>query len=323
MRLAAFFGALLALVGSSFSAFADMPTLRIAVLKFGTVNWELNTIKHHHLDTDRGFDLDVRGVAGGAAAQVALQGGEVDVIVSDWLWVARQRAAGKNYVFVPYSKSVGGLLVPKGSSARTLEDLKGGKIGIAGGPIDKSWLIFKAYAAKKFGMDLAKSTDQVFGAPPLIFKTALSGDLDGAINFWHFIAKMKAGGMRELVTTADAAKELGLDPNMPLLGYVFDEALLKSDPELVKHFAQASRAAKDILAHDEMEWDRLREYMNAKTDAQFEALKAGFREGIPAPGPVDEASARRMFGLIVDLTGEQLVGKAKELPHGVFVDFGS
>ena len=89
------------------AAFAETPVLRAAVLEFGTVNWELDSIKHNGFDTANGFDLQVQGVAGGSAAQVAFQGGEADVIVSDWLWVARQRAEGKDYIFVPYSKAVG------------------------------------------------------------------------------------------------------------------------------------------------------------------------------------------------------------------------
>ena len=80
---------------------AELPVLRIAVLPVGTVNWELDTIRHHGLDTANGFTLEVQGVAGGAAAMVAFQGGAADAMVSDWLWVARQRAAGKDFVFLP------------------------------------------------------------------------------------------------------------------------------------------------------------------------------------------------------------------------------
>ncbi len=313
-------GAFLAVVASCAVAFSEPPTLRIAVLKFGTVNWELNTIKFHQLDAERDFSLDIRGVAGGPAARVALQGGEADVIVADWLWVARQRAAGKDYVFIPYSKSVGGLMIPADSKAQTLADLSGGKIGIAGGPLDKSWLILNAYARKMHGMDLKDTTEQVYGAPPLIYKTALSGDLDGAINYWHFTAKMNAGGMRKLISTADAAEALGLDPNMPLLGYVMDGKLLRENPDLVRSFADASQAAKVILAEDDSEWERLRDVMKAKSDSQFEALKNGFRAGIPTVGQVDEDSARRMFNLMAELAGEELVGKATELPDGIFVN---
>ncbi|MDJ0827057.1 MAG: ABC transporter substrate-binding protein [Rhodobacter sp.] len=316
-------GAALALAVTAAAALAETPVLRAAVLKFGTVNWELDVIKHHGLDEANGFSLDVQGMAGGSAAKVAFQGGEADVIVSDWLWVARQRAAGKDYVFLPYSKAVGGVMVPADSLAQTLADLNGGKIGIAGGPLDKSWLILRAYAAQEFGVDLAGATEQVFGAPPLIFKTALSGDLDGAINFWHFMAKMEAGGMRKLIDVETAATALGLDPETPLLGYVVRGEMLRDNPALVNGLATASRAAKTILAADDAEWERLRPRMNAKTDAQFAGLVAGFRAGIPAPGPVDEAAADKMLRLMAEIGGEDLLGQAKALPEGVFVQPGS
>lgn len=322
-RISKFLGAALALGLTAATALAETPVLRASVLKFGTVNWELDTIKRNGFDTAQGFDLQVQGVAGSSAAQVAFQGGETDVIVSDWLWVARQRAAGRDFVFIPYSKAVGGVLVPKGSEAASLEDLKGGKIGIAGGPLDKSWLILRAYTAQEYGWDLKAETEQVFGAPPLVFKTALGGDLAGAINFWHFMAKMEAAGMRKLIDVADAAEALGLDPETPLLGYVVKGAMLRDNPELVAGLAGASRAAKDLLASDDAAWDALRPRMNAKSDVEFEALKAGFRAGIPAPGDVDEAAADRMLRLMAEVGGPDLVGDATELPEGLFVQPGS
>ncbi|ATF20364.1 ABC transporter substrate-binding protein [Phaeobacter gallaeciensis] len=313
-------GALVALLSLGVNVQADQSVLRISVLKFGTVNWELDTIKHHELDKAHGFDLSVQGVAGGAAAKVAFQGGEADVIVSDWLWVARQRAAGQDFVFIPYSKAVGGLLVPKDSSSKELPDLAGSKIGIAGGPLDKSWLILRAYAEKNLGMDLKAQSEQVFGAPPLIFKAALSGELDGAINFWHFAAKMEATGMHKLVDISDAARELGLDAETPLLGYVVKGSLVREQPELVQGFAEASREAKVMLASDDAEWERLRRRMNAKSDAEFSALKAGFRAGIPAPRPVDPVAAARMLEVMYQVGGEDLLGQARNLPEGTFYD---
>lgn len=298
--------------------FAETPTLRISVLEFGTVNWEMRTIKSNKLDEKNGFTLDIKGVAGSSAAKIALQGGETDIIVSDWLWVARQRAAGKDLVFIPYSKAVGGVMLPENSKIKTLADLKDKKIGIAGGPLDKSWLIINAYAQQEYGLDLVQETEQVFASPPLIFKSALSGEIDGAINFWHFMAKMKAAGMRELISVSNAAKSLGLDPDLPLLGYVVDGTLARSKPKLIDNFANASRAAKNILNENDSEWNHLRQYMNVNNNEQFEELKAGFRAGIPLEKPINQDSVQRMFQFLVDLTGEELVGSAKELPKGIF-----
>jgi len=300
-------------------ASAETPTLKIAVLEFGTVNWELDTIDHYGLDSANGFEMDIRGVAGSSAAQVAFQGGTADVIVSDWIWVARQRAAGKDFVVLPYSRAVGGVMVPADSSAQTLADLKDGDIGIAGGPLDKSWLVLRAYAQQAHQMDLAAETEQVFGAPPLIFKQAVDGEMAGAINYWHFMAKMKAAGMRELISVSDAAEALGLDPETPLLGYVFKGEMLAEQPELVRAFAAASRQAKELLATDDQAWERLRPLMRAGSDAEFEELKAGYRAGIPAPDGVAREDAAAFFALMAELGGRDLVGAATELPEGVFV----
>ena len=315
--------AVLALALSATAALADLPVIKVAALKSGTVNWELSTITRNGLDRANGFVLEVQDVAGNPAAQVAFQAGEADAIVSDWLWVARQRAGGDDFVFLPFSKAVGGLMVPGSSDAETLADLKGGKIGVAGGPVDKSWLILRAFAKQEYGMDLAGETEQVFGAPPLIFQAAVSGELAGAINFWHFMAKMEAAGMRTLVTVAAASTALGLDPDTPLLGYVIRGDMLRDTPDLAAGLAAASRQAKELLATSDAAWDALRPQMNADTDAEFQALKAGFRAGIPAPGPVDEAAADRMLRLMAGLGGADLVGDMTALPAGVFVQPGS
>ena len=59
--------------------------------------------------------------------------------------------------------------------------------------------------------------------------------------------------------------------------------------------------------------------MNAKSDAEYAALVAGYRAGIPAEGPVDEAAAGRMLRLMADLGGAELMGPARDLPPGVFL----
>ncbi|MFN7051083.1 MAG: ABC transporter substrate-binding protein, partial [Gemmobacter sp.] len=123
------FGAALAALCST-AALAEDAVLRIATQVSGTVNWELTTIASQGLDRANGFTMQVQDVAAGPAAQLAFQAGEADVIVSDWLWVARARAEGQDYVFIPYSRAVGALHVPEGSTAQTLADLKGGQIGI-------------------------------------------------------------------------------------------------------------------------------------------------------------------------------------------------
>ncbi|MDK8874123.1 ABC transporter substrate-binding protein [Paracoccus sp. SSJ] len=297
---------------------AQAPAIRIGTLENGTVNWEIETIRSRGFDTANGFRLVPTILAGNPATQVAMQGGEVDTIVSDWLWVAQQRARGTGFRFLPYSTAVGGVMVPAGSIVQSLADLRGKRIGIAGGPVDKSWLILRAWSREKLGEDLADATQQVFGAPPMILNAAETGEVDAAINFWHFQARMAARGMREIMSVETAAGDLGLDPSTPLLGYVLRDDWIAANPALAGGLARASRAAKELLARDDAVWEELRPIMEAADDAEFQALRAGWRAGIPTPGPVDAANAQRMFATMAELGGEELTGGVATLPEGLF-----
>ena len=295
----------------------DLPVLRLGALETGTVNWELDTIKNNGLDIKNGFTLEVVPMAGGDASDIAFLGGEIDAMVSDVIWAASQRAEGRDVKFIPYSTSVGGIMVKSDSGITDLAGLVGKRIGIAGGPLDKNWLIFRAYA-KSIGLeDLAETSSQEFGAPPVLFKAALTGDIDAVINFWHFQAKAKAAGMTEILSTAQASQALGLDPQTPLLGYIVNGDL---ESAIAKGLYAASREAKALLSNDLASWDAIRERMNAKSDDEFEALKAGFIAGIPTQEGNNANGVAQMLAFMAELGGEELVGKANTLPQGLFLD---
>ena len=249
--------ALAAALASATAGAQDLGTVKVGVLEFGTVNWELDVIKHHGLDKQRGFTLEVQGFASGQATNVALQGEAVDAIVDDYLWVSRQRSDGQMLTFVPFSSTVGALMVPPDSDVQSLADLKGKKVGVAGGPLDKSWLLLQGLAAKRHGMDLAAEVEPVYGAPPLLNEKIQDGELDAVLNYWHFAARLEGKGYKELVGVEEAISELGVASVPPQLGYVFFESFATQNPELIAAFADASRAAKERLK-DDAEWERFR-----------------------------------------------------------------
>ncbi|MCW8884335.1 MAG: ABC transporter substrate-binding protein, partial [Motiliproteus sp.] len=123
-----------------------LPSIRVAALKFGTLNWELDTMIHQEFDRNNGFHLNPLNLATVTATRTALLSGNSDVIVADWLWVSRQRDRGLPLQFIPYSTSIGKLMLAKNSPIQELEDLRGKRIGIAGGPVDKGWLLLQAWA---------------------------------------------------------------------------------------------------------------------------------------------------------------------------------
>lgn len=294
-------------------------TIRVGVLKFGTVNWELTTIKRHGLDEKHGFNLEVLALAGDQATKVALQSGEVDMIVSDWLWVSRQRSEGKPYTFVPFSASLGALMVPADSDIHSLADLKGKKIAVAGGPLDKSWLLLRGLAEREHGFDLDAENEAVFGAPPLLAKKAEQGEVDAVLNYWHYSARLEAKGFRRVIGANDAAMALGAKGPISAIGYVFDEPWANEHTAAVRGFVEASRDAKELLRTSDAEWESLREMTGAKDDATLIALRDRFREGIPSrPLSEEMADTAEVYNFLAELGGDKLVGKSKTMAPGTF-----
>jgi NitT/TauT family transport system substrate-binding protein len=296
----------------------ELGTVRAGVLKFGTVSWELDVVKHHGLDRKEGFTLVVSEFAANDAANVAFMGDAVDVIVEDWLWVARQRAEGVAISFLPYSSAIGAVIARPDRGITGLADLAGKKLGVAGGALDKSWLMLQALARRQ-GLDLAAAASPVFGAPPLLSEKLVQGELDAALVYWPFAARLEARGLHRLVAIADVQEALGVPRTTPQLGYIFKESWAKGAPERVAAFARASRAAKAIMKESDAEWDRLRPLTRAEDDATLVALRQRYREGIVASwGEAERQAAAKLFAVLAELGGEKLVGKAKSLPDGTF-----
>jgi NitT/TauT family transport system substrate-binding protein len=293
--------------------------VRIGVLEFGTVNWEVDTIVHNKLDEVNGFKLEPVVLASNDATRIAINAGEVDVIVSDWLFVSRQRAEGFPLTMVPFSTSVGAIMVPPDSTAKTLADLKGAKIGVAGGPLDKTWLMYQGLAKDKYGIDLAAETEPAFGAPPLLMEKLMQGELAATSNFWNFNARLEVQGYRPLVTGAEAAEALGATGVISAIGYVFNEEWANAHKDAMLGFVKASRQAKELLASSDAEWDRLRPMMRIDDDAVFKNTVKRFREGIPnRPIAEEEADTAKVYDELVKLGGEDLVGPATTMSPGTF-----
>jgi len=302
------------------AAVADNTKIRVGVLKFGTVNWELKALKNAGFDSSNGIDVEIVPFAGGDATKIALQGGEVDVIVSDWLWVSRQRADGVAMTFSRYSSSVGSLMVGPDSGLKALTDLKDKKIGVAGGPLDKSWLLLQGMAKEQFGIDLAADNEIVFGAPPLLAEKTLSGELDANLNYWHYCARLEAKGFERMVSVEEASNALGASGPLSSLGYVFDETWAAQNSDAVLGFIKASKQTKELMKSSDEEWDRLASSGAIKDEgAALVALRDRFREGIPVRDLNDEIrDAEIIYRVLAKAGGEKLVGDSAVLVDGTY-----
>jgi NitT/TauT family transport system substrate-binding protein len=292
--------------------------IRLTVQKTGTVSLELAVIKSRGLDREADLDLEVTEVAAPEASRIAVMGGSADVIVTDWLWVSRERGLGRGLAFYPYSSNLGSLMVPANSPIKTLADLAGKKIGVAGGPIDKSWLLLQAYAARQ-GLDLASQSTILYGAPALLAAKARQGEVDATLNFWNFCAGLEAQGFRRIVAMEDVEKSFGATGPVAMVGYVFEEDFAAKHRDALNRFFAITQKAKDILTTSDATWRKLAPMVGIADQAELAIYRKTYVDGIPRrPIAAEAEDASKLYHILAQTGGEKLVGPLNELAAGTF-----
>jgi NitT/TauT family transport system substrate-binding protein len=295
------------------------PILRLGILQFGTVQWVADVIRRHDLDARHGFALHGSTLANTDAGRISLMAGASDVILSDWPFVAAQRAAGSELCFAGFSSASGGILTAQDSPIRSLADLPGRKLGIAGGPADKSWLIVRAAAQARQSLDLAAKADCVYGAPPLLGAKLRQGELDAVLTYWNFAASLQAEGFREVVSVADCVSSLNISPRISMVGFVFHQHWANANRASIDGFLAAVDDAERLLAQSAAEWDAVRPLMRADDDTLFARLRDRFVSGMNRADPAEQArGAARLLAILHETGGASATGGIEALPPGVF-----
>ena len=303
------------------SAAAERPTIRIGILQFGSVAWQLDVVRRHGLAETEGIAIEPVILAANQATLVALQAGSVEIIVSDLLWVARQRAGGADWSFRPYSTALGAVEVPAESPIRSLADLPGRRLGIAGTALDKSWLLLRLLARKQNGRDLDEVVEKSFGAPPLLAEQLAAGRLDAVLTYWQFAARLEARGARRLLGMGEAMRALGIAEPVPLVGYVLSAGWARDHAATCASFFRACRRAEEILLRSDEEWQAIAPLTGAADPAELERLRDAFRDGVPRGDEATmRAAAAELYDLLAGIGGETLVGPSRTLPPGTFLD---
>ena len=299
------------------SAASAAQQLRVALQKTGTGNWEIHVAQAFGLDKEADLELQINELASPEASKIALLGGNADLIISDWLWVARERSNGLKVTFYPYSSAIGALM-SKNSSINAIADLRGKKIGVAGGPLDKSWLLLKAAALRK-GVDLEKEATIVYAAPPLIAEKAQQGEIDAVLEYWNFAIDLEAQGFKRVIDLTNIEKELGVKDKVIVTGYVFNEDFAATNPTTLQKFFIMTKKARKLIETDDRAWNVVVKYLKNNNPATLDLYRKSFSEASPKKSIAEEqAEVAKIYSILAEIGGEKLVGSTKTLDTNVF-----
>lgn len=294
-------------------------TIRIGALAYGTVNWELTALKNQSPNQAKGLTIDITKLASPQAAKIALQSGAVDMIVSDWIWVSRQRSVGFDFTFYPYSNTAGTLLVDSASPIQNITDLKATRLGIAGGELDKNWLLLQALA-KQQHLNLKQSLKKTYGAPPLLNQQLLRGNLDAIITYWHHGARLEAQGYRQIIDTNSIIKKLGIEPTVASLGYIFNRSWGEANASTINLFFSQTKQIKNKLCHpNSNSWQAIAFLTQAQDKTTENLLRKRYCAGrVSDWGLAQQQSAAQIYQLLKQVSQNKLTGPSSYIQPGTF-----
>jgi NitT/TauT family transport system substrate-binding protein len=199
-----------------------------------------------------------------------------------------------------------------------LADLKGRRLAVAGGPLDKNWLLMRA-SLQRDGLDVRSQATIIYGAPPLAEAAVLNGGADATLNYWNFCAALEGKGYRRIATTQDLVTKLGAKGPVAMIGYVFDKEWADAHRDALTRFIEITRKAKEILANSDQEWQSISGLIGAPDASTLRLYRDRYREGIPRrPIEDEEKDASILYRVLAKIGGPDLVGPGSELDPGTF-----
>lgn len=317
MKFIALISMLLLLTVSHVSA-SEKTTIRLGILPFGTVNWEITALKSLGLLDTNEYHIEIRPVANPQAGKIALLADSVDMVIADWIWVSRQRNSGFDLSFYPYSNTAGALLVNKQSKITKLQDLKGKRLGIAGGELDKNWLLLLTLA-KKQHFDLDQTVGKVFAAPPLLSQQLINNRLDAILTYWHFAARLEAQGFTQLLDGKEILRELGITAPVPPLGYVFKHNWAKQNQNAIIQYFNATNRAKNTICNDENVWQQIIPLTKTNSKDTQKSLRKRYCQGLVTEwGERQQQAAEEIYLLLKNISNGRLTGTSEKLAPNTF-----
>ena len=215
-------------------------------VRLGDLAQSLNAVASNTM-TQQGFDKK-HGIAVEYTAYptidglfTAIRSKQVDVGFGGWTAFAQFRAKKFPVVmFYPVGKGVTlDVIAPKGSTYKTLGDLKGKKVGSYAGAAGTATVLFRVLASRYYGFDPVKSGDMQYAGPALMSALVEKNEVAAALLFDPLAAKAVASGpFRSIANLADVYKEKTGDDFL-WIGVASNDDFVAAQPAALSGFVRA------------------------------------------------------------------------------------
>jgi len=168
-------------------------------------------------------------------------------------------------------------------------------------------------------LDLNTSVEKVYGAPPLINEQIKQNRVDAALTYWHFAARLEAQDFRQIIDGKGILKGLGIQEDVPSLGYVFKQSWANEHKQAINSFFNAGKRAKSQLCTSDTAWQKIIPLTQTEDAPTQTKLRQRYCEGgIQHWDKQEQLAASRIYRMLRALSNNQLTGQSENLQPGTF-----
>jgi NitT/TauT family transport system substrate-binding protein len=215
-------------------------------------------MKDQKLDLANGVDFRLRMYANIEAVYQAMRAGDSEMGPGGWTNAVQWRQTGSPWTVVyPFALGAGvDVLVPPGSSIKSLADLKGKKVASYAGPTGTATMLLRTLLADYYGFDPAKTNNLQYGSPPVLINALKRGEIDALVLLDPLASKLLGNGEAISISNLVSDYEAKSGKKILWLGWMVHDNLVQRDPEAIKRVLTAYRQALDYLNKHPEEWTR-------------------------------------------------------------------
>lgn len=251
----------------------ELTKVRLAVLK-GTQIFPVMVMLEQGLDKKYGIQVSKVDVASPDAINVVMRSKEADVCFNGWTETVKFRAQGVKVVNIyPLSSFVNAVVTRKDSPLKTLDDLKGKRLGAFYNPSTITAGILRVSTFKYNGFDAYKDTQLREGAKPLIIGFLDKGDVDAIYLGEPDISTLMATGKYKIIGSIkdiyDAQKQ---EVPLQLVAEMYED-FAEKNPQAAKGFSAALQDSVNYLKTHPEAWAKLTKELDITDQKAIDSLR--------------------------------------------------
>ncbi len=245
---------------------------------------------------------------------------QVDIGFAGFTTMATARSQGRDTIVIyGIFSPVNAVFVPHDSDLRTLDDLRGKRLGTFGGPGSTTFAFLSVIAQNWYGLDMFNDVELVTAPGPALIELLARGDLDAVLLGTIESIEMQAQErFRVLTDLSEEYRERQGGRAPAHVTIATNEEFATENPGIVRDYLEAYRTALDYVRENPDVWEAFADSIEMESPASRAMLREKIGANLIDTWDAEQIAVQNDYlNLVNRIIGESVLGV---VPEGLIRD---